>query len=403
MNGGFSPACCTLSTLIADKPRNDKEMFKTVDELLEAYPEWKRPEDGKWDEVHWKDLMKTATPKGLKAKLCYNVDILVKLIEAELFKLLSFRNIIKHILSIVEPKGNKKLILELTAALSGMPATFITGGGMTLATQRVIHLYEKEGDVTCLKRRRRPPGEEEAPPTKRTYYDTSSSPSSASSVLSTHALLSFPYSIGAYASREAAANAAVCAADALTGGLLSACKLPLLTSTSSTTLPSLPHCPSGDSVVPRYDFPGGGGLSSFLSSAVPALDSGSSSSSGSLSAVPGLPSTSVAAGGVPQSSSESRASPLQPSYVYNSILAGVKGVTTISDCYASNGRSGVGYAKGFTSKGLHEAASVALRAMAANGNHSGLTVVKPELREGEELEEMYRCSQILAGMIGEVR
>lgn len=76
-----------------------------------------------------------------------------KLNADECNKLLKFRNVMAVVQKLIPPNGNKQHLLDIVARIAeGHADRYITGGGMTVATKRRVHIYEKEGGITAQPR-----------------------------------------------------------------------------------------------------------------------------------------------------------------------------------------------------------------------------------------------------------
>ena len=77
-------------------------------------------------------------------------------------RLLEFNNYLRIALTILPANNHKGLLLDICGRLEGLsPTKYITGGGMSVRTERRVTIYEVEGRVT---RRRRGPRLQAPPP-----------------------------------------------------------------------------------------------------------------------------------------------------------------------------------------------------------------------------------------------
>ena len=128
------------------------EMFcYSVQELLEDYPEFIYTESMRGSTMIFHDLEKKVTPHGIKNSLKYTWSDLVPELEAELKFLVRIRNDMRRILTLVKAARNKKFILAVLEEMYNTP--FTTGGGTPPVVQRIVIIYEGEGNVRRNKRK----------------------------------------------------------------------------------------------------------------------------------------------------------------------------------------------------------------------------------------------------------
>lgn len=98
-----------------------QELFTSVDQLLEAYPEFRNENPN------------------------------------ELRLLLNFRNVMKVALMIIPARLNKEKLLKIAGRLEGgaLSGDYITGGGQKKEVDRRVSIYEKEGGCSARKRAER--------------------------------------------------------------------------------------------------------------------------------------------------------------------------------------------------------------------------------------------------------
>jgi hypothetical protein len=77
--------------------------------------------------------------------------------QSELDALCLFRKNMKIALSIIPPKQNKRLLLDICALLEGQGKSYITGGAQVPATTRRVMIYEQESNVKPQSRAPRKP------------------------------------------------------------------------------------------------------------------------------------------------------------------------------------------------------------------------------------------------------
>lgn len=131
------------------------EEIQTVSELLEVYPGFKLDPSIDGKKNIWHDLMKRASPEGLKTKRDYNPNELNKLLNEELDFLVRACNFIRRLLKITTAKRKKKIFLNAIEHQFGV--SLETGGGAPKRTQRVVIIFNKEGNITKGSRSVQPP------------------------------------------------------------------------------------------------------------------------------------------------------------------------------------------------------------------------------------------------------
>lgn len=99
-------------------PENVFEKFNTIEELLAEYPTFVSDE----------------------------------LEPVEFQFLLNYRNMMAIGLSVIPAKGNKKLLMSACALLEGSRKRYITGGTQSKATARRVLIYERESNISPVKR-----------------------------------------------------------------------------------------------------------------------------------------------------------------------------------------------------------------------------------------------------------
>ncbi len=93
------------------------------------------------------------------AKKAKNEVEYYQLVGAEHTRLIWLANTMRHVLTVVRAKGNKKLILRLIGQLEGVAEDmqYVTGGGARPDTKRLILIYEREGGIITKKRNAKTP------------------------------------------------------------------------------------------------------------------------------------------------------------------------------------------------------------------------------------------------------
>ncbi len=124
--------------------RNEADMFTTTERLLENYPQFQFCEGNEDRCFIWKDLLKSKMRRISDDDVMeLDEDSFLPEYHKELVRLLVARNHMKHIVTVISAKKNKKVIFQVMGELMG--DRFVLGGEMAPKTLRINHLYEQEG------------------------------------------------------------------------------------------------------------------------------------------------------------------------------------------------------------------------------------------------------------------
>ncbi len=145
---GYSEKDVTeLVQLVRNTPRDSIFDLFTTTQLLHKYPEFNLNVCDHASVALWKDIIKQASPKKMKNAMRYNENLLNTYHSQAVEGLLASCNLMRHVISVIKAVGNKKVILAVMGKLQGQ--TYVTGGGSSPATRRMIVLYEREGECGC--------------------------------------------------------------------------------------------------------------------------------------------------------------------------------------------------------------------------------------------------------------
>ncbi len=123
--------------------RNTADMFSTIERLLENYPQFKFHEGNANRFIIWRDHLKPFMTKIADDMMDFDEDGFMEVYHQELERLLLARNHMKHIVTVISAKKNKKVIFQVMGEL--MNDSYVLGSEPSPKTQRIIDMYEQEG------------------------------------------------------------------------------------------------------------------------------------------------------------------------------------------------------------------------------------------------------------------